>query len=120
MRRRRKVCEGQLGLAETKARYRSTLAPFSSLRRMIHSASFRATGSVIAAAVWVASSGLCLRIRSMTVSSVSMSALGVDWVAATTAGKTGLRGGAAGRWGLGGGGGGRAAGGGGGNAGGGF
>src|SRR3954464_9502111 len=65
---------------------------------MTHSASLRATGSAIPAAAWVASSGLCLRINSITDSSVSMSALGVDWVAATAAGSTGLRGGAAARW----------------------
>ncbi len=53
---------------------------------------------MIPAAVWVASSGLCLRISSITLSSVSLSALGVDGVAATAAGSTGLRGGGAARW----------------------
>src|SRR5216684_216197 len=58
---------------------------------MIHSASFLATGSDIAASVWVASAGLCLRTSSMTFSSASVSACEVDDVAATAAGVTGLR-----------------------------
>src|SRR5664279_582178 len=58
---------------------------------MIHSASFLATGSDIAAAAWVASAGLCLRTSSMTFSSASVSAFDVDDVAATAAGVTGLR-----------------------------
>src|SRR3979411_1199280 len=49
---------------------------------MIHSASFFATGSDIAASVCVASAGLCLRTRSMTFSSASVSACEVDDVAA--------------------------------------
>src|ERR1700737_1874140 len=40
---------------------------------MIHSASFLATGSDIAASAWVASAGLCLRTSSMTFSSASVS-----------------------------------------------
>src|ERR1700722_19343890 len=64
---------------------------------MIHSASFLATGSDIAASAWVASAGLCLRIRSMTFSSASASACEVDDVAATAAGTTGLRAGAGAR-----------------------
>src|SRR6266403_1109022 len=60
---------------------------------MIHSASFLATGSDIAAAVCVASAGLCLRTSSMTFSSASVSACEVDDVAATAAGG-GLRAGA--------------------------
>jgi hypothetical protein len=67
----------------------------SSLRKMIHSASFLATGSDIAAAVCVASAGLCLRTSSMTFSSASVSACEVDDVAATAAGG-GLRAGAGG------------------------
>src|SRR5689334_4403778 len=59
---------------------------------MIHSASLRATGSVIALSAWVASAALCLRTSSMTFSSVSMSALEVDDVAAIAAGVVGLRG----------------------------
>src|SRR6516165_12479639 len=55
---------------------------------MIHSASFLATGSEIVASTWVASSGLCLRISSMTVSSASRSSLDVDEVAAIAAGAT--------------------------------
>src|SRR3981081_600441 len=62
---------------------------------MIHSASFFATGSDIAASVCVASAGLCLRTSSMTFSSASVSACEVDDVAATAAGAVGLR--AAGR-----------------------
>src|SRR5258705_11154597 len=62
---------------------------------MIHSASFLATGSDIAAAVCVASAGLCLRTSSMTFSSASVSACEVDDVAATAAGG-GLRAGAGG------------------------
>jgi hypothetical protein len=58
----------------------------SSLRKMIHSASFLATGSDIAAAVCVASAGLCLRTSSMTFSSAPASACEVDDVAATAAG----------------------------------
>src|ERR1700716_2695496 len=58
---------------------------------MIHSASFFATGSDIAASVCVASAGLCLRTRSMTFSSASVSACEVDDVAATAAGTGGLR-----------------------------
>src|SRR6202011_5827489 len=58
---------------------------------MIHSASFFATGSDIAASVCVASAGLCLRTRSMTFSSASVSACEVDDVAATAAGAGGLR-----------------------------
>src|SRR4051794_41882530 len=59
---------------------------------MIHSASFRATGSEIAAAALVASPDLRLRTSSITVSSVSLSACEVEEVAATAAGVTGLRG----------------------------
>src|SRR5471032_3083960 len=58
---------------------------------MIHSASFFATGSDMAASAWVASAGLCLRISSMTFSSASVSACEVDDVAATAAGVVGLR-----------------------------
>src|ERR1700730_12702306 len=58
---------------------------------MIHSASFLATGSDMAASTWVASAGLCLRTSSMTFSSASVSACEVDDVAATAAGTTGLR-----------------------------
>src|SRR3954465_10236777 len=61
---------------------------------MIHSASFRATGSEIVAAALVASPALRLRTSSITVSSVSLSACEVEEVAATAAGVTGLRGGA--------------------------
>jgi hypothetical protein len=63
----------------------------SSLRRISHSASFLATGSVMAASACVASEGLCLRISSMTFSSASLSDCEVDVVAATAAGVTGLR-----------------------------
>src|SRR5258705_2958194 len=63
---------------------------------MIHSASFHATGSDIAAPAWVASAGLCLRTRSMTFSSASVSACDVDDVAATAAGAGGLRAGGGG------------------------
>src|SRR3954453_7291765 len=59
---------------------------------MIHSASFRATGSDIVAAALVASPALRLRTSSITVSSVSLSACDVEEVAATAAGVTGLRG----------------------------
>src|SRR5260370_33200509 len=67
---------------------------------MIHSASFLATGSDMVASTWVASSGLCWRISSMTFSSASVSAFEVDDVAATAAGATCLRSGRAGaaRW----------------------
>src|SRR3981081_2745768 len=58
---------------------------------MIHSASFFAPGSDIAASVCVASAGLCLRTRSMTFSSASVSACEVDDVAATAAGAGGFR-----------------------------
>src|ERR1700676_4439179 len=58
---------------------------------MIHSASFRATGSDIAASAWVASAGWCLRTSSITFSSASVSAREVDDVAATAAGVDGLR-----------------------------
>src|SRR6266705_820564 len=64
---------------------------------MIHSASFLATGSDIAAAVWFASAGLCLRTSSMTFSSASVSACEVNDVAATAAGCGGLRAGAGGK-----------------------
>src|SRR5258708_1496330 len=64
---------------------------------MIHSASFLATGSDIAASVWVASTGLCLRTSSMTFSSASVSACEVDDVAATAACGAGLRAGAGGK-----------------------
>src|SRR5258707_9376962 len=64
---------------------------------MIHSASFLATGSDIAAAVCVASAGLCLRTSPMTFSSASASACEVDDVAATAAGGGGLRAGADGK-----------------------
>src|SRR6266404_3649047 len=63
---------------------------------MIHSASFLATGSDIVASSWVASSGLCWRISSMTFSSASVSAFEVDDVAATAAAGTCLRSGRAG------------------------
>src|ERR1700727_3101278 len=56
---------------------------------MIHSASFRATGSDIAASACVASAGLWLRTSSMTFSSASVSACEVDEVAATAAGVDG-------------------------------
>jgi len=58
---------------------------------MIHSASFLATGSEIVASTWLASSGLCLRINSMTFSSASVSACDVAVVAATAEAVTGLR-----------------------------
>src|ERR1700686_3285520 len=58
---------------------------------MIHSASFLATGSEIAASAWLASAGLCLRTSSMTFSSAPLSACEVDDVAATAAGVVGLR-----------------------------
>src|SRR5258707_1615328 len=64
---------------------------------MIHSASFLATGSDIAASVWVASTGLCLRTSSMTFSSASVSACEVDDVAAAAACGAGLRAGAGGK-----------------------
>src|SRR5664279_5311081 len=41
---------------------------------------------MMTASAWVASAGLCLRTRSMTFSSASISACGVDEVAATAAG----------------------------------
>src|SRR3954447_2464558 len=58
---------------------------------MIHSASFAATGSDIAAAACVASAGLRLRTSSMTFSSTSLSDCGVDDVAAIAAGAGGFR-----------------------------
>src|SRR5260370_26043961 len=59
---------------------------------MIHSASFLATGSMMTASAWVASAGLCLRTRSMTFSSASVSACEVDDVVAkAAAGGGGLR-----------------------------
>src|ERR1700730_17779937 len=64
---------------------------------MIHSASFLATGSVIAASAWVASAVLWLRTSSMTLSSASVSACEVDDVAATAAVGGGLRAGAGGK-----------------------
>src|ERR1700761_9138075 len=63
---------------------------------MIHSASFLATGSDIAASVWVASPGLWARTSSMTFSSASVSACDVDAVAATAACGGGLRAGGGG------------------------
>ena len=69
------------------------MAPLSSLRRMIHSASLRATGSEIVASVSVASPGRCLRTSSMTLSSALTSPCEVEAVAATAAGTTCLRGG---------------------------
>src|SRR5580704_14987562 len=64
---------------------------------MIHSASFLATGSEIAASAWVASEGLCLRTSSMTFSSASVSACEVEDVAATAAWAGGLRAGGGGK-----------------------
>src|ERR1700716_3474923 len=64
---------------------------------MIHSASFFATGSEIAASVCFASASLCLPIPSMTFSSASVSACEVDDVAATAAGAGGLRAGGGGK-----------------------
>src|SRR5258707_3833356 len=64
---------------------------------MIHSASFLATGSDIAAAVCVACGGLCLRTSSMTFASAPASACEVDDVAATAAGGGGLRAGGGGK-----------------------
>src|ERR1700679_3553944 len=58
---------------------------------MIHSASFLASGSEIAASAWVASAGLCLRTRSMTFSSACLSSLEVEDVVAIAAGVGGLR-----------------------------
>ncbi|MCD0419831.1 hypothetical protein LOC51_21665 [Rubrivivax sp. JA1024] len=66
-----------------KAAYRSTLAPLFSLRRINHSASLRATGSVMVLATSVASPGFCLRTSSITFSSAPASAAEVDAVAAT-------------------------------------
>src|SRR5882672_3184409 len=45
----------------------------------------------MAASAWVASAALCLRTRSMTLSSASLSDCGVDDVEAIAAGVTGLR-----------------------------
>src|SRR6185437_1268884 len=59
---------------------------------MTHSASLRATGSEIDASTWVARSGSCRRISSMTFFSASRSLWEVEDVAATAAGTTGLRG----------------------------
>src|SRR5262249_59867784 len=53
-RRRMKLIEGQLGLLVIKAAYRAKLAPLSSLRRIAHSTSLRATGSLIDCLVSVA------------------------------------------------------------------
>src|SRR5579863_1266654 len=53
---------------------------------MIHSASFLATGSAMAASAAVASAGLCRRTSSMTFSSASLSACEVVDVAAMAAG----------------------------------
>src|SRR5258705_7568399 len=64
---------------------------------MIHSASFLATGSDIAASVCVASAGLRLRTSSMTFSSASLSTCEVDDVAAIAAGAGGLRAGGEGK-----------------------
>src|SRR5713226_1487694 len=64
---------------------------------MIHSARFLPTGSGIAASVWFASAGLCLRTSSMTFSSASLSACEVDDVAAIAAGAGGLRAGGGGK-----------------------
>src|ERR1700688_2045715 len=64
---------------------------------MIHSASFLATGSEMAASAWVASAGLCLRTSSMTLSSASVSACEVEDVAATAAWAGGLRAGGGGK-----------------------
>src|SRR5579883_2116062 len=58
---------------------------------MIHSASFRARGSPIAASACVASAGLCLRTSSMTFSKAALSSAEVEDVAATAAGADGLR-----------------------------
>src|SRR3981189_2498127 len=58
---------------------------------MIHSASFFATGSDIAAWACVASAGLCLRTSATTFSSASVSAWDVDDVAATAAVAGGVR-----------------------------
>src|ERR1700712_4648622 len=63
---------------------------------MIHSASFRATGSDIAAAACVASAGFLLRTSSMTFSTASVSACDVDDVAAIAAGGGGFRAGGGG------------------------
>src|SRR5258708_14416917 len=64
---------------------------------MIHSASFFATGSDMAAWAWVASTGWWLRTRSMTFPSASVSACEVDDVAASTAVETCLRAGGGGK-----------------------
>src|ERR1700722_4261405 len=58
---------------------------------MIHSASFLATGSDMAASAWLASAGWCLPTSSMTFSSASVSACEVDDVAANAAGAGGVR-----------------------------
>ncbi|MEY9682588.1 hypothetical protein [Bradyrhizobium elkanii] len=63
----------------------------SSLRRISHSASLRATGSEIEASASVASAGLRLRSSSTTLASASLSDCDVEDVAATAAGSTGLR-----------------------------
>src|SRR5258708_16306473 len=66
---------------------------------MIHSASFLATGSDIAAWACVASAGLCLRTSSMTFSSASVSAWDVDDLAANAAvARGGRAGGKAAYW----------------------
>src|SRR5262249_25244295 len=71
-----------LGLAAMKALYREKLAELSSLRRITHSTSLRATGSVMEPSTPVASSWRFLRTRSMACFTAVMSSGEVATVAA--------------------------------------
>mgnify|MGYP003693811633 CR=1 FL=1 len=87
MRRRRKVCDGQLGLA----RYECAIAlDRGAVVVAAQDEPFRELSArpdpISPPAACVASAGLCLRTSSMTFSSASLSACEVDDVAATAAG----------------------------------
>src|SRR5262249_24224505 len=90
-RRRRGAMLGQLGLALMKAIYREKSFEPSSLRRITHSTSLRASGSVIEFAAVVASSWRFLRSRSIACFTADRS-IGEVAVVAAVANGTGIRG----------------------------
>src|SRR4029078_263746 len=77
---------GQLGLASTQAAQRWNDGLVLSERRITHSASLRATGSLMLACVALASASRPLRAASITRFTAAMSASDVEGVGATAKG----------------------------------
>ena len=83
------VAFGQLGLSAMKAARRLKPASFSSLRRIVHSTSLRASGSEIVCWIVVASVVLPRRTRSSACFASATSAAGVALLSVAASGATG-------------------------------